>query len=108
MKEKMKKISDICKLIFGWGVMITLFVGGLTFVGYVVALIIGGDGAVAICDFIYNKITPVMIYATTILVLFGLVTMYLAGEVALVPKKKVKTTSKVDESEKKSDEKLDK
>ena len=94
MKQKIKKLSDIFKIIFGWGIMITLFVGGLTFLGYVVALIIGGNGAVAICDFIYNKIIPVMVYVTTILVLFGLVTMYFAGEVALVAKKKGKSASK--------------
>ena len=94
MKEKMKKFSDICKIIFGWGIMITLFVGGFTFLGYVVALMIGGDGAAVICDFIYNKITPVMIYATTILVLFGLVAMYLGGEVALVSKKKENASPK--------------
>ncbi len=84
----MKKISNVCKLIFGWGIMITLFVGGLTFFGYVAALIVGGDGAVGICNFLYKKIIPVMIYSTTVLVLFGLVTMYLAGEVALAPSKK--------------------
>ena len=35
---------------------------------------------------------PVMIYASTVLILFGLLTMYLAGEKALVPgiKKKEK------------------
>ena len=39
-------------------------------------------------DSIYKKIVPVMIYATTISVLFGILTMYLAGEKALTPEKK--------------------
>ena len=43
MKEKLKKISNVCKIIFGYGIMITLFVGGLTFFGYIAALIIGGE-----------------------------------------------------------------
>ena len=90
MKEKLKKLTEIFKLIFGYGIMITVFVGGLTFIGYVAALVIGGDAAVAICDFIYNKIIPVMIYASTALVLFGLFSMYLAGEFALAPDKKKK------------------
>ena len=72
-------------MIFGYSIMITLFVGGLTFFGYVAALIIGGTAASAICDFIYNKIIPVMIYISTSTVLFGLVSMYLAGELALTP-----------------------
>jgi len=88
MKEKLKKISDVCKIIFGYGIMITLFVGGLTFFGYVTALIIGGDTAALICDVIYKQIVPVMIKVSTIMVLFGLVTMYLAGEMALTADKK--------------------
>ena len=92
MKEKLKKVSDVCKIIFGYGIMLTLFVGGLTFFGYIAALIIGGDTAVLICDVIYKLIVPIMIYISTIMVLFGLVTMYLAGEMALTADKKKKKT----------------
>ena len=88
MKNTLKKISDVCKLIFGYGIMIVLFVGGLTFFGYIAALIIGGETATAICTFIYKQIIPIMIYVTTILILFGLLTMYLAGEKALTPEGK--------------------
>ena len=63
MRETLKKISDICKLIFGYGIMIVLFA--------------------AICFVLYKKILPVIIYATSCLVLFGLVSMYLAGEKSL-------------------------
>lgn len=87
MKEKMKKLSDILKIVFGYGIMISLFVGGLTFFGYVAALIIGGDTAVQICDFINNTVNKYMIYLSTIMILLGLVTMYLAGEKALTPSK---------------------
>ena len=65
--------------------MIVLFAGGLTFFGYVAALIIGGDVAATICHVIYKQIIPVIVYATSCLVLFGLVSMYLAGEKALTP-----------------------
>ena len=92
MKEKLKKISEVCKLIFGYGIMICLFAGGLTFFGYLVALIVGGDVAAAICEFIYKKLMPIIIYASTGLVLFGLLTMYLAGEQALTSGKKKKKT----------------
>jgi hypothetical protein len=88
MKKTLKKISNVCKLIFGYGIMIVLFAGGLTFFGYVAALIIGGDTATAICTWIFKSFIPVMIYASTILILFGLVTMYMAGETALTPGKK--------------------
>ncbi|MGI6071411.1 MAG: hypothetical protein ACOX75_00150 [Lachnospiraceae bacterium] len=88
MKEALRKISRVCKIIFGYGIMITLFVGGLTFFGYMAAFIIGGPTAEAICVFVYKQIIPVMIYATTCLVLFGIVAMYLAGEYALVSDRK--------------------
>ena len=88
MKDKLKKISAVLKLVFGYGIMIVLFAGGLTFFGYLVALVIGGDAATAICTWIYKSFIPVMIYASTILILFGLVTMYIAGEKALTPEKK--------------------
>ncbi len=90
MKETMKKISEVCKMIFGYGIMITLFAGGLTFFGYLAALFIGGETATAICVFIYKQIFPIIIYATTCLILFGLVAMYLGGEKALTTEKKKK------------------
>lgn len=85
MKKTLKKISNICKVIFGYGIMIVLFAGGLTFFGYVLAIIIGGETATNICTWIYKSFIPVIIYASTVLILFGLVTMYLSGEKALVP-----------------------
>ena len=96
MKETLKKISNVFKLIFGYGIMIVLFAGGLTFFGYLAALIIGGETATNICTWIYKSFVPVMIYVTTILILFGLLTMYLAGEKALTPGRK----NAKDESEK--------
>ena len=88
MKETLKKIAGVFKLIFGYGIMIVLFAGGLTFFGYLAALIIGGETATAICTWIYKSFVPVMIYASTVLILFGPLTMYLAGEKALTPGKK--------------------
>ena len=88
MKELCKKISGVCRMIFGYGIMICLFAGGATFLGYLAALIIGGETAAAICTFIYKVFMPVVIRMSTILVLLGLVTMYLNGEVALTADKK--------------------
>lgn len=88
MKEFCKKLSDILKNIFGYGIMIALFAGGLTFFGYVAALVIGGDVAATICAVIYKNILPVIIYLAVSMVLLGLVAMYLSGEKALTPEKK--------------------
>ncbi|MBQ0017895.1 MAG: hypothetical protein KBS63_01610 [Clostridiales bacterium] len=81
----MEKLVKVCKKVFGYGIMLVLFAGGLTFFAYVAALLIGGDTAAAICNWTYNSFIPIIIYASTVLILFGLLTMYLAGEKALVP-----------------------
>ncbi len=83
MKETCKKVSQVLKKIFGYGIMICLFAGGLTFFGYVAALIMGGDAAAAICTFIYKTFMPVVIKTSTVFVLLGLLAMYLAGEKSL-------------------------
>lgn len=83
MKDIMKKISAVLRTIFGYGIMICLFLGGAGFFGYVAALIVGGDTAVAICEFIYKTFYPIVIKASVTLVLLGLVVMYLNGEVSL-------------------------
>lgn len=90
MKKALSKISKVLRVVFGYGIMIVLFVGGLTFFGYVAALIVGGDTAAVICEFIYKTIIPIVIKSSTVLVLLGLVAMYLNGEVALTAEKKKK------------------
>ena len=92
--EKVKKIcgilADWIQIVFGYGILICLFGGGLLFFGYLAALIIGGDVAEFICTFIYKMIYPYLIRLSTIMVLLGLVKMYLRGEVALSGQKKKK------------------
>lgn len=91
--KKFEKPVSICKLIFGYGIMISLFVGGLTLVGYILALCIGGDTATQICSFIKSYIIPGVTYLSTVMVLFGIILMYLSGETALSAKNKEKKTT---------------
>lgn len=88
MKAICNKIGSFLKTIFGYGIMICLFAGGLTFFGYVAALIIGGDTAAVICEFIYKTFIPYIVKISTVMVLLGLVAMYLCGEMALTADKK--------------------
>ena len=91
MRNVLNKIVNVMKIVFGWGVMLSLFAGGLTFFGYVAALIIGGgEGGIGaeICRVISKEITPVITYVATSCVLLGLLTMYLSGEQALTVGKK--------------------
>ena len=48
----------VLSIVYGYGIMATLFIGELSFVGYVVALLIGGDIASGICTIIYKSIYP--------------------------------------------------
>ena len=88
MKKILQKIGAFLKTVFGYGIMICLFAGGLSFFGYVAALIIGGDTAAAICTFLHKTYLPIVIYASSVLVLLGIVAMYLSFEKALVVDKK--------------------
>lgn len=87
MKKTREKIGGILSRIFGIGILIALSVGGLSFVGYMVALIVGGDTAQQICTVIYKRIYPVLFAFSSIVVLLGLVTMYIKGEKSMAPTK---------------------
>lgn len=95
--KKLEKPVKILKLVFGYGIMISLFAGGATILGYIAALCIGGEGAVAICSFIKQYIIPAITYTSTIMVLFGIILMYLSGETALSAKKTPKKTDSHEE-----------
>ena len=88
MKTICKKISAVLKTVFGYGILICLFAGGLTFFGYLAALIVGGQTAALICAFIYKMVVPCIIKLSTAMVLLGLIAMYLNGEMALTSNKK--------------------
>lgn len=94
MKEIAKKISEILRTVFGYGIVICLFAGGLTFFAYLAALIIGGETATAICVFVYKTILPIIIKTSTVLILLGLLVMYLNGETALTVSNKKENKKK--------------
>lgn len=79
----MKRISTILLTIFAIGVIFTLFAGGATVLGYVVALIIGGEAATHICSTIYTVCFPWIVQICSIAVGFGLIGMYLDKKKAL-------------------------
>lgn len=91
-----QKIANILGTVYGAGIMIVLFVGALSFFGYVVAFIVGGETAAIICTFIYKKAYPVLFLVSSSIVLLGLVKMYIAGEKSMVPAKKSNVKTKKD------------
>jgi len=83
MKKWINTVTAAIDYVYGWGIFVCLFAGGLTFFGFLAAFIVGGDAAAAICDVIYNKIFKVLIYCGNIFVLLGLLSMYLKKQLAL-------------------------
>ena len=88
MGAKRKKVAEIMGYIYGTGILLAFLAGTLSVVGYVVAFAIGGTTATEICVFIYKEFYPILFSFSSIVVLFGLVKMYVAGEKSLVPKRK--------------------
>lgn len=87
MKNVLKKISWILDYVYGWGIFICLFGGGIMFLGYVVAFIVGGELAATICSVIYKEIYMYLIYGGNVIVLFGLINMYLKKQKSLIMEK---------------------
>lgn len=73
----MKKITDVLLTIFGIGITVCLFAGGLSLVGFLIAMVIGGETATAICVFVHKTYLPWVIRFTSVFVGCGLLGMYL-------------------------------
>ena len=83
-----QKIAKVLGTVYGIGIMLVLFFGALSFLGYVVAFIVSGETATAICTFIYKNAYPMLFFVSSAIVLLGLVKMYVAGEKSMVPNKR--------------------
>ena len=73
----MKRVSKVFLIVFSVGVLLTALAGALSFLGFVAALILGGETATAICVFIHKEYFPWVIQICSISVGFGLIGMYL-------------------------------
>ena len=73
----MKAVRKITGMIYGWGIMLALFVGGLSFLGYLWAIFAGGETAEAVCSFIYKTLYPELVYWTSVVVLVGVIRTYI-------------------------------
>ena len=74
------KLVNVIKIIFGIGTVICLLVGGLSFFGYLAAIIIGGDTAASICKFIYKDMYPILVLISTSMIILGVIKLYICGE----------------------------
>ncbi len=73
---KREKITEILNTVFGWGIFATLVAGGLSFFGFLAAVMIGGESAAALAVFIQKQYFPVVIKVASIIIGIGLIAMY--------------------------------
>lgn len=79
----MKKFTDVLLKIFAYGIIACLFAGGLSLIGYLVGLVIGGEAATNLCAWVFKTYLPWVITATSIFTGIGLLGMYLNKQKAL-------------------------
>ena len=82
----MKKATNILLTVFSIGSLCALLAGALAFVGFAVALAVGGETATELCVFIHKTYFPWVIKATSVFAGMGLVGMYLSKQKALTTK----------------------
>lgn len=79
----MKKVVNVLNTIFAYGIIACLFAGGMSLVGYIAGLVIGGEIATALCAWVFKTYLPWVIKATSVIAGIGLVSMYLSKQEAL-------------------------
>ena len=80
----MKKFTNVLLTIFAIGIMLALLAGVVAFIGYIVAMCIGGPVATEICRIILKVCMPWVIRFTSVIALIGLFAMYFSKTKALV------------------------
>ena len=84
MSDIRKKIVTVIEYIIGISLSVCLFVGGLGFIGYMVAFCLGGDAAVAICDWLSKVFYKALIILATSTTLFSFVLLYVRGDAKFI------------------------
>lgn len=78
-----KQLAKKLNTVFGWGVFLVVIAGALSFFGFIIALILGGESGEALAVFIKAQYFPKIITVTSVVIGIGLIAMYVGGESAL-------------------------
>lgn len=79
----MNKNGNVFLKAFSYGIITCLFAGGFSLVGYLAAMVVGGEEAPKICIWIFKTYLPWVIRITSIFTGIGLLGMYLDKQKAL-------------------------
>ena len=78
-----EKIYNALTKAYGLIMTISFFAGFLPIIPFIVALIIGGETATAICTFLYNEYYVWVIAGASIAIVIGVVAMYVGKKEGL-------------------------
>lgn len=97
-----EKIANVLNKTYAALMIVSFFAGFLPLIPFIVAIIIGGEAAEAICLFLYNGYYPWVIVLASVAVMIGLISMYVSKHDFSVSKKAKKTekTEKTETAEK--------
>ncbi len=93
-----KKIYKILNKVYGILMTVSFFAGGLPLIGFIVALIIGGDVGARISTFLYKQYYPWVIVLGSVAIVVGLIAMYI-GKLEGLSIKKVSVEEKTENKE---------
>lgn len=79
----MKGIGAFLVKVFAYGITGCLFAGGLSFLGYLIGIMVGGEFAEYICEWLFNTYLFWVIKFTSGFTGIGLLGMYVCGQKAL-------------------------
>lgn len=79
MNHTYEKIASALEWLIGVALALCLFLGGLGFIGFVVAFCVGGETAEAICTFLSKTYYVYLIKASTITTVLCFVLQYFNG-----------------------------
>lgn len=78
-----KNFAGLLNNIFGWGILMALIAGAMSFFGFLAALMMGGKGGETFAIFLQKQYFPLLIRFTSIIIGIGLLAMYAGKEQAL-------------------------
>lgn len=81
------KVIHALNRIFGITIVICLIVGFLTALGFCIALLVGGELSMILCNLIQLYVIPTLYVSGASTTFIGLLKMYLAGEKTFVMEK---------------------
>ena len=79
MKDTCKKIASVLEWIIGIALALCLFLGGLGFIGFLIAFCVGGETAETICTFLKETYYAYLIKTSTITTLLCCLLQYFNG-----------------------------